>query len=99
MDMESLMAQASELQARVAAAQDELARTSVKGIADGGACIVEMSGKYDLLNLILRPDIVQFGADKIAQVVMDAYRDAKTKADKKIDQVMANATAGTQIQI
>lgn len=97
--MESLMAQASELQARVAAAQDELARTSVKGIADGGACIVEMSGKYDLLNLILRPDIVQFGADKIARVVMDAYRDAKTKADKKIDQVMANATAGTQIQI
>ena len=33
MDMESLMAQAAELQNKVAAAQEKLAQTTIKGIA------------------------------------------------------------------
>lgn len=94
MDMESLMAQAKELQDKVAAAQEQLESIRVKGIADAGACIVEMSGKYDMLGITLHPDVVARGADAISAVVMDAYRDAKAKADDVIDRVMGAATAG-----
>ncbi len=94
MDMNALMAQAAELQAKVANAQEQLAKTIVKGIADNGACIVDMTGKYDLVKLTIRPDVLSQGASAVERVLMAAYRDAKQKADAIIDQVMGNATAG-----
>ena len=94
MDMEALMAQAAELQSKVSAAQEQLAKTTIKGIADNGACIVDMTGKYDLVKLTIRPDVLSRGADAVADIVAAAYRDAKQKADAMIDKVMGDATAG-----
>ena len=94
MEMNDLMIQAQQLQAKVAAAQEKLANTTVRGIASGGAAIVEMSGKYDLLSLKLRDDIAGRDADDIANIILSAYRDAKAKADAIIDDVMGGATAG-----
>jgi hypothetical protein len=94
MEMNDLMAQAQQLQNRVAAAQEKLANTTVRGIANGGACIVEMTGKYDLKSLKLRDDISGRPADEISQIVLSALLDAKAKADEIIDDVMGDATAG-----
>ena len=88
------MAQAAELQNKVAAAQEQLAKTVIKGIAPNGACIVDMTGKYDVLKLTINPDVLSQGADAVAAVVLSAYRDAKVKADSIIDKVMGDATAG-----
>lgn len=97
MDMEALMAQASALQEKVAAAQDKLGQMHIKGIAEDGACIIDMSGKYDLFDLKIREDVLSRGAAGVAAVVAAAYRDAKAKADDMIDQVMGDATAGMPI--
>ena len=94
MDMEQLMAQARELQDKVSAAQDELGRTKVKGIADAGACIVEMTCKYDVVSVAVREDATARGASYVSKIVLDAMRDAKAKADTVIDRVMGDATAG-----
>lgn len=94
MDMETLMAQASELQSKVAAAQDKLADMHVKGIATGGTCIVDMTGKYDLVSVTINPALVDKGVTAIEEAVLAAMRDAKQKADNIIDDVMADATAG-----
>lgn len=94
MEMQDLMQQAQQLQSRVAAAQEKLENTTVRGIADNGACIVEMTGKYDLVSLKLREDISGRAADEISQIVLDALRDAKQKADEIINSVMGDATAG-----
>lgn len=94
MDMDALIAQAAELQNKVAAAQDQLAKTVIKGIAPNGACIVDMTGKYDLVKLTINPDVLSGGATSVEQAVMAAYRDAKQKADTMIDRVMGDATAG-----
>lgn len=95
--MESLMAQAAELQNKVALAQENLSKTVVKGIASGGACIVDMTGKYDLVNITIRPDVLSQDADDVAKIVADAYKDAKQKADDLIDRVMGDATNGVQL--
>ena len=97
MEMQDLMQQAQQLQSRVAAAQEKLANTTVRGIADNGACIVEMTGKYDLVSLKLREDISGRVADEISQIVLAALRDAKSKADEVIDNVMSDATADMPI--
>ena len=94
MDMESLMAQAAELQNKVAVAQDQLAKTVVKGIAQNGACIIDMTGKYDVIKLTINPGILADGVGAVESAVMAAYTDAKQKADTMIDKVMGDATAG-----
>ena len=94
MDMESLMAQASELQSKVADAQERLASMRVKGLSAGGACIIDMSGKYDIVSVTINPKLLNDGVGAVEDAVLNAMRDAKTKADKLIDDVMSDATAG-----
>ncbi len=94
MDMEALMAQAAELQNKVAAAQEKLSQTHVKGISADGMCIIDLTGKYDLGGVTIRPELLAGGADAVAAAVAAAYRDAKQKADTIIDTVMGDATAG-----
>ena len=97
MDMEALMAQAAELQNKVAAAQEKLAQTNVKGIAGNGVCIVDMTGKYDVLKVTIHPSVLSQGADAVSAAVLSAIKDAKEKADVLIDKVMGEATAGMPI--
>ena len=92
--MEALMAQASELQSKVASAQEKLASMHVKGLSSGGACIVDMSGKYDINSVTINPALLDAGVAAVESAVLDAFRDAKDKADKLIDDVMSDATAG-----
>ena len=94
MDMESLMAQATELQSKVAAAQEKLGDMHVKGIAAGGACIIDMTGKYDIVSVTINPSVMDNGVAAVEEAVLSAMRDAKKKADNIIDDVMADATAG-----
>lgn len=92
--MESLMANAQNMQAKIAAAQDSLASMHVKGIAGDGAVVVDMTGKYDLVSVTINPNILSRGATVVSELVADAYRDAKTKADVLIDEVMTKVTGG-----
>ena len=94
MEMQDLMAKAQALQDKVAAAQDLLAKTSIKGIAGNGAVIVDMSGKYDLINLTIAPEFLKGDAATVVATIAEAFRDAKAKADATIDKVMGEATAG-----
>ena len=94
MDMEALMAQAQELQNKVTAAQEKLAATRIKGLSADGSCIMEITGKYDFVSISIKQNILAGGAKKVESVVAEAFRDAKAKADKIIDEVMGQATAG-----
>ena len=94
MDMEQLMAQAQTLQTKISAAQDSLANMHVKGIAENGAVVVDMTGKYDLVSVAINPDVLSRGAKVVSDLVADAYRDAKGKADVLIDEVMTKVTGG-----
>jgi len=94
MDMKALMEQAKQLQGKVAAAQEQLGKTTVKGIAGNGLVIVEMSGKYDLIKLTINPDLMKEDLDTVTAMITAAFNDAKSKADALIDKVMGDATAG-----
>ena len=92
MDMETLMAQAQDLQTKISAAQDSLAQQQVKGIAENGSVIVSMTGKYDILSVVIRPETLSLGAEKVSELVADAYKDAKEKADVLIEKTMSEVT-------
>ena len=92
MDMETLMAQAQDLQTKISSAQDELAQKRVKGIAGNGAVVVDMTGKYDIISVNINPKAMSVDAQTLSQMVTDAYRDAKEKADILIDKTMSAIT-------
>ena len=92
MDIESLMANAQNMQNQITAAQESLAKMRVKGIAGDGDVIVDMTGKYDLISVTVKPDILSRGAQIVSDLVADAYRDAKAKADVLIDKTMSAIT-------
>lgn len=94
MDMETLMANAKNIQAKISAAQDSLADMHVKGIAGDGAVVVDMTGKYDLVSVTINPDVLARGAVVVSDLVADAYRDAKEKADILIDEIMTKVSGG-----
>lgn len=98
MDMESLMAQAQDLQAKISAAQDSLANMHVKGIAENGAVIVDMTGKYDVVSVVVRDEVLSLGGAKVAELVANAYKDAKAKADILIDKTMSEITGGASAE-
>ena len=94
MDMDAFMAQAQEIQNRVAAAQEILGETIVRGIAANGGVIVTMTGKYDLVDVRINDDVAAMGGAHASEIVAAAFRDAKNKADAAIDKIMGDATAG-----
>jgi len=97
MDIESLMQNAKNLQTKITEAQNSLAQMRVKGISGDGAVVVDMTGKYDLVSVIIRPDILNNGADTVSKLVADAYRDAKEKADELIERVMSGVSGGVSL--
>lgn len=92
MDMETLMAQAADLQTKIAAAQDSLGQMQVRGIGGNGAVVVTMTGKYDLLSVAIQPNALENGAETVSKYVFDAYKDAKAKADVLIEKTMGEVT-------
>ncbi|MBR5904699.1 MAG: YbaB/EbfC family nucleoid-associated protein [Alphaproteobacteria bacterium] len=94
MDMETLMAQAQDLQTKISAAQDSLAQMHVKGLSENGAVVVTMTGKYDIVSVVISDNAITLGAKKLSDLVADAYKDAKAKADTLIEKVMSSVTGG-----
>ena len=94
MDMEALMAQAADLQTKIAAAQDSLGAQQVRGIGGNGNVVVTMTGKYDVLSVVVQPSALESGAENVSKYVFDAYKDAKAKADILIEKTM-NAVTGS----
>ena len=92
MDMETLMAQAADLQTKISAAQDSLAQKQVRGIGGNGGVIITMTGKYDVLDVNINDAAMAGGAKNLSAFVMDAYKDAKDKADTLIEKTMSEVT-------
>ena len=96
MDMETLMAQAQELQSKIAAAQESLANQTVKGMTSDGLVVVAMTGKYDIVSVNIQPKAMTLDAQNLSKLVMDAYKDAKSKADTLIDSAMSGVTSSIE---
>ncbi len=99
MNFDDMLAQAKDLQARVGAVQDDLANITVKGLAGNGACIVELTGKYDIVDVTISPDAMKNDAETLSKIVAQAFSDAKAKADAIIDKKMSAATAGVNLPL
>lgn len=80
-DISSLMAQAQALQDQLERAQQELATQRVTGSAGGGMVEAVVSGTGELLELTIKPEVVDpEDTETLADLVVAAVRDANHKA-------------------
>ncbi len=94
-NMQQLMQQAKQMQAKVAQLQSELALKTVEASAGGGAVKAVVNGKYEVVTLEIAKEALE-GADAemIADMVKGAVNEAMKKAKELQDQMMGGALGG-----
>ena len=92
-DMNSLFAQAQEMQRRLVETQERVAKMEVSGSSGGGLVTVRVSGEGELLALSIDPRVLTNSvppeaAEAIADLVLAAVRNGNEVAAKLRDEAM-----------
>ena len=93
-----MMKQAQELQAKMAALQEQLARVEVTGTSAGGMVQVTLNGKAEARKVVIDPSLVDPDeAEVLEDLIVAAFNDAKAKAEAQVAERMAKLTGGMQL--
>ena len=95
MDIMGMMKKAQALQAKLQEAQDELGRHEVEGSAGGGMVGLTLTAKGEMKAVRIDPSLLT-PSDKemLEDLIVAAFSDAKTKADRAAAEKMQELTAG-----
>ncbi|CAN7649616.1 YbaB/EbfC family nucleoid-associated protein [Bosea sp. LjRoot237] len=97
-DMMGLMKQAQDMQKKMADMQAELETLEFEGSAGGGLVKVVMTAKNVLKSVKIDPSLMVQGEEEILEdLVISASNDARTKAERVVQEKMAEVTRGLPI--
>lgn len=91
MDMSALLAQAQAMQAKLQAAQEELANSTFTGTSGGGVVEATMSGQGELTGLTIQPSAIDpEDPEGLADLILAAVRDASGQMQDAASELMPN---------
>ena len=94
-NMNDMMRQVQQMQAEMAKAQESLKDEVVEASAGGGMVTVKVSGELELLELRIDPEAVDpEDVDMLQDLIVAAMNDARTKAERVMQERMAEVTKG-----
>ena len=97
-DIMGLMKQAQEMQQKMADVQAELDTIEVEGAAGGGMVTVTMTAKGALKAVKIDPSLMLADEREILEdLIVAASADARTRADRVMQERMAEITKGLPI--
>lgn len=94
MQNKKMLQQLQQMQARMAKMQEELDEATVTGTAGGGAVSVTVNGQQKVMAVSIEPDVLEEGAELLADMVLAAVNDALDKSRELAAQQMGQLTAG-----
>ena len=95
-DLQSLLAQAQQMQADMARAQSDLAQVEVTGHAGGGLVTATVTGDGQLKALVIDPSVVDpADVETLADLVIAAIRDASRSAAELAERSIGTAATLT----
>ena len=98
MGMGNLAKMAQEMQADMGRVEQELQELQVEGSAGGGVVTAVVTGKQDIVSIIIDPGVVDPGdVDMLQDLVVAAVGDAITNARKIAEDKVSRVTGGLQI--
>lgn len=97
-NLTQLMQQAQQMQAKMAEMQKKLDEKTVEGQSGGGLVKVVMTCKNDLVSLSIDPSLVVADEKEVLEdLIVAACNDARTKAQKLVEEEMGKVTGGLQL--
>jgi nucleoid-associated protein EbfC len=91
---QKMMKQLQQMQTKMAKMQEELETAEVTGTAGGGAITVTANGHQRLLAVAIEPEVLEEGAELLADMVLAAVNDALDRSRELASQQMGSLTAG-----
>jgi DNA-binding YbaB/EbfC family protein len=93
-----MMKQAQQIQAKMAALQEQLAGTEVSGVAGGGMVEVTLNGKAEARRVRIDPSLVDPAeVEMLEDLLVAAINDAKAKVEAAVAERMAEITGGLKL--
>lgn len=98
MDINKLMKQAQQMQAKMQKAQEELASRTVTAEVAGGQITAVMNGKHELVSLTIKPEAVDpEDVEFLQDMVLSAVNEAVRKVEAMTEQEMGGVMGGMNI--
>jgi DNA-binding YbaB/EbfC family protein len=98
MNIQKMLKQAQQMQAKMAAAQEELAAQTVEASAGGGKVTVVANGAGDVLSIKIDPAVVDPGdVEFLEDLILAAVKDAIDSGKKMAADEMGKLTSGLNI--
>lgn len=98
MNMNNLMKQAQQMQAKLAMLQNELADREVEASAGGGMVKVKVNGKQQLLSISINKECVDPNdVATLEELVFTAVNQAMKESQDMVQQAMSKVTGGMNI--
>lgn len=95
MNIEDMLEQAKKVQARLAAAQDQIEQTEVEGASGAGMVKVKLAGKGILRRITIDPALLNPAeAEMLEDLIMAAHAEARAKLEAATAAAMSVAAAG-----
>jgi len=94
-DFLGMMKQASQLQAKMKAMQDELETIEVEGVSGGGIVAVTLTAKGEMKSVRVEASLLKPEEKEILEdLLVAAHADARKKADAVMQDKMKDLTGG-----
>lgn len=97
MNIMQIMKQAQNVQAKLKATQEELAKMEITGVAGGGAVTVTLDGQGKFKSIKLTEDATSGDIEMLEDLITAAMNQATEKASKEMEAQMKKATGGLNI--
>lgn len=94
-NMGNLMKQAQKMQKDMERMQEELKEKSVEATAGGGAIKVTATGKKEIQEIVIKPEVVDpDDVEMLQDLILAAVNEALRKADEMVNSEMSKITGG-----
>lgn len=94
-NMQNIMKQAQKMQKDMEKMQSELQDKTVEATAGGGAVTVVVSGKKEVKDIIIKPEVVDpDDVEMLQDLILAAVNEAMRKADDMVNSEMSKITGG-----
>lgn len=89
-----MMKQAAKMQKKIEAMQEELSKTELEISSGGGAVVIKINGQSEFQSLKIDPELLKEEANLIEETLLEAIKEAASKAKAFNEGEMAKATQG-----
>ena len=97
-NMQKMMKQVQEMQAKMSKLQEEMKDKTVEATAGGEAVKVEVNGQKELVDIEIDPETVDpDDVEMLEDLVLAAVNEALKKADEMVSEEMKKITGGMNL--